>query len=272
MKLSGLRDAVLHRLLKLTGFDIRAEYVTTAPSPQNAIDLFRGEWASRLPGDFESGDHDLFSDGRIAWLIREIGGVQHMHILECGPLEGGHSWLLEQDGADVLAIEANTRAFLRCLVAKEVLGMRTRFQLGDFVQLLRESPPFDLIVASGVLYHLTDPVEMIALAAGASDRLYLWTHYYDRDSVSPTLRFNAPERCDVRGFSHTLHRQHYQTRLGNRAFFGGAHASSCWLSRSDLLGALAFFGFDDVRIQFDRRDTRPGPSISLLAERSTPHG
>lgn len=267
MKSRSLRNAIVHRLLLLTGFDIKSEYISAAPSHQNAIDLFRGEWASRLPGPYESGEHDLFNDSRISWLVNELGGVQDMNVLDCGPLEGGHTYALEHAGADVLGVEANTRAFLRCLVAKEVLAMRSRFQLGDFLALLRSPARFDLIVASGVLYHLTNPVDAIALAAQATDRLYLWTHYFDRDHLSPTLRFDEPHTETVRDFRHTLHRQHYQSRLGNRGFFGGAHDTSCWLERSDLLNALAFFGFDDVRVQFDHQVAEPGPSIALLARR-----
>lgn len=43
--------------------------------------------------------------------------------------------MLEQAGAaEVVAVEANTRSFLKCLCIKEVLGMRAvRFLLGDGV-------------------------------------------------------------------------------------------------------------------------------------------
>lgn len=44
-RLSAVRDVVRDRLLRLTGFEIKAEYLDQAPSDQSAIDLFQGEWA-----------------------------------------------------------------------------------------------------------------------------------------------------------------------------------------------------------------------------------
>lgn len=267
IKPRAIRQVVVHALLKATGLDIKADYIRSAPSDQNAIDLFSGEWTSRLPGPFTSGVHQLFDDHRMTWLVHEVEGLRGMSVLDCGPLEGGHAYMLERAGADVVAVEANTHAFLRCLVAKEVLGMEARFRLGDFVAFLHTGPRFDLIVASGVLYHLTNPVEALALASRATDRLYLWTHYYQPEHVSRSMRFDAPRSETVEGFEHTLYRHHYPARLGNPNFLGGTQASSSWMTRSDLLGSLAFFGFDHVRVQFDRTDTHPAPSISLLAER-----
>ena len=37
------------------------EYAVGVPSHQTAIDLFKGEWASRLPGPFSSGSHGFLS-------------------------------------------------------------------------------------------------------------------------------------------------------------------------------------------------------------------
>src|SRR5215207_7217699 len=45
-------------------------FCTQAPNPQTALDIFRGEWASQLPGDWEryqAGSVPLFEDDRIAW-------------------------------------------------------------------------------------------------------------------------------------------------------------------------------------------------------------
>lgn len=265
------------RLLGLLGLDLKTEHVRRAPDPQNALDIFRGEWATRFPaplGDAAAGEADLFDDPRIRWLERALGGLTGLNVMECGPLEGGHTRMLEEAGAgSIVAVESNTRAYLRCLITKELLGLRrARFLLGDFVEYLREAPEFDLVVACGVLYHLTDPVEAIALSAKAAPRLYVWTHYYDAERIaarrSVALRFDGQTTAEHAGFRHTLHRQRYQTRRGNPGFFGGASAHSHWLTRQDLLGSLRHFGFDRVTIQFDRPDDAAGPNISLLAERT----
>ena len=87
-------------------------YVEGAPSDQKALDIFRGEWGSHPPSDrpdLKLGLIPLFEDPRVDWGLRELGGVEGQSVLELGPMEGGHSWMLEQRGADrVYAIEANT--------------------------------------------------------------------------------------------------------------------------------------------------------------------
>src|ERR1035437_8430204 len=94
-------------------------YVRTAHSVQNALDIFVSEWASRLPPPWSkcaAGGIPLFEDGRIVWALQQLGGCEGQRALELGPLEGGHSYMLESHGAaSVLAVEANTRAFLKCL-------------------------------------------------------------------------------------------------------------------------------------------------------------
>ena len=86
-----------------------------------------------------------------------LGSIEGFRILELGP-RGQHSYQLERLGAaSVLAIEASPDLFLKCLITKEILDLKARFLLGDFVQYLESTADeFDLIFVSGVLYHMTD--------------------------------------------------------------------------------------------------------------------
>ncbi|MEZ5286815.1 MAG: hypothetical protein R2712_18800 [Vicinamibacterales bacterium] len=111
--------------------------MTVPPSPQNALDIFAGEWASRMPSSapvLRAGQAALFDDPRLAWPLERLGGVAGRRVLELGPLEGGHTYMLDRAGArEIVAIEGNTRAYLKCLVAKEILGIPSgRFVCGDF--------------------------------------------------------------------------------------------------------------------------------------------
>jgi len=249
-------------------------YFETAPSPQNPVDIFAGEWASRLPESLagvEAGIVPLFDDERVCWALEHLGDLSSRSVLELGPLEGGHTWQLIQAGARVTAVEANTRAYLKCLIVKELLEMGdARFLLGDFLAYLREGPPrFDVCLASGVLYHVRDPVELIALLAPASDRLMLWTHVYDEEVISarPELarRFSAEDRASHRGFDHTLHRFEYAEALSAEGFCGGSARYSCWLSRADLMAALEHFGWTVDTVAFDQPLHPHGPALALLA-------
>jgi hypothetical protein len=175
-----------------------------SPSPQTAVDLFAGQWASQLPPPFEKltgGTSELFDDDRITWGTAELGGVVDSRILELGPLEGGHTFMLDRHGAaQVTAIEENTRAFLRCLVVKEILGMPSaHFLCGDFVPFLSDAierrERWDLCLALGVLSHQQDPVALLELVTQVSDRVLLFTHYYDAELQA---RFRSTLREDHR--------------------------------------------------------------------------
>lgn len=247
-------------------------YVTSAPCGQNAVDIFAGEWSSTLPG-LTAGPIPLFGDERVSWAIERLGGVDGRSVLELGPLEGGHTYQLVRAGASVTAIEAQTRAYLKCLIAKELLDITgARFLLGDFMAYLRGEPEHvDVCFASGVLYHMRDPVATIALLADVADRLFLWTHVYDEEIVQAsellTPRFTAAESSSYEGFRHTLHRFEYAYALAGKGFCGGGTEWSCWLTRADLFAALDRFGWQVTDIGFDTPDHPHGPALALVATR-----
>jgi hypothetical protein len=259
---------------------ILASYLRSSPSPQNALDIFKGEWASHVPGSsdrFESGRLPLFDDSRVTRFLSEIGGVSGKTVLELGPLEGGHSYMLDRAGAaQVIAIEGNSRAFLKCLIVKELLGLpRVQFLCGDFVAYLRETErQFDVCVACGVLYHLQNPAELVALLAGhCTGHLYIWTHYYDRALIATHSKtshtFPGSRRHSHLGFEHTLYTHEYQRDLDNPTFCGGSASTSSWMTKEDILRCLAFFGFADTQILGDQPDHQNGPAFDVIARRTT---
>jgi hypothetical protein len=203
--------------------------------------------------------------------------VDGAHVLELGPLEGGHTWLLEQQGAArITAIEANRRAYLKCLVMKEVVGTtRARFLLGDFTAFLRESPEarFDVGIASGVLYHMHEPVELLARLARACDRLFVWTHHHDAAFVAQrpevAARFRTPEVRTVDGFTHTLHPHWYQAARFTPGFCGSGETHPRWMTRDDIVAALRHFGHDRVEIGLEEPTHPHGPAMALVSSRGS---
>lgn len=241
------------------------------------MDIFRGEWASKLPPPLESATHastELFDDPRVSWVIERLGGVEDMRVLELGPLECGHTYMLQRRGArEIVAVEAHQRAYLRCLVVKELLGLdRARLVHGDFVGYLKQTDDrFDLCFASGVLYHMTNPVELLGLIAEASPRAFIWTHYHDPAGARHSRRFRrramGARRASRDGFEHVLHRRRYGYSLFSAGFCGGGARVTNWLSREDLMGALRHYGFSRIEVAFDQVDHPNGPALALLAER-----
>jgi hypothetical protein len=257
--------------------EILDQYVRTVPSIQNSLDVFKGEWASKLPQDLSSlnaGQSTLFEDARIQWAAEQFGGFEAKTILELGPLEAGHSYMLEQLGAaSITAIEANTRAYLKCLIIKEILDLKhSHFLLGDAVEYLKQQPKrVDVCIASGILYHMKNPAELIYLISEISDSVFLWTHYYDNSLIESDARlsskFSSEISLEYKGFQHTVHMQEYGQALGFSGFCGGSLPFSCWMTREDIISCLKFFGLKNIRIDFDHPHHPNGPSFAVAASR-----
>lgn len=252
------------------------EYVLNAPSNQNVLDIFKGEWSSELPGKFglvtQPGTAKLFEDSRIVWAEEVLGKFADCKILELGPLEGGHSYMFQNAGArEVISIEANTRAFLKCLCIKEIFKLdRVQFLLGDFTSFLRESGlKHDVVIASGVLYHMDKPVELLELISAASEKVFIWTHYYDHGIISsnPNLvhKFAPLQPVEHLGVTYEYSIQSYKDALGWAGFCGGNQSTSKWLTRDSLMWALREFGFTKIEVSFDDPNHPNGPALALCA-------
>lgn len=251
-----------------------SKFVDAAPGPQTAIDIFAGRWASSFPDEavqVVAGDVPHFTvDHRprqaAATLGDSEGRLEGFRVLELGPLEGGHTYQLERLGAEVTAVEGNAEAYLKCLVSKELLGMRSRFLLGDFVKHLQgRDDAWDMIFASGVLYHMVRPLELIALICRASPRSYVWTHYYDPQR-SQGFVGGAMDGHD--GVSA----EHFEKDYGDRShgrFWGGLASASRYLKAEDIVAAFRAFGHDRVEVLETNLEHPHGPCLTLATSRSS---
>lgn len=268
--------AVAQRMGRGMALSRRNVFVTTAPSPQTAVDAAPDAWASRMPSplqDVQAGDADLFDDQRIRWAFERLGDVSGANVLELGPLEGGHSYMAQQAGAErVVGVEANSKAFLKCLVAKELLGLdRCSFLCGEITEYLRSSQEsFDVCLACGILYHMVNPIELLDLISQRASRLFIWTHVYSDDaSKNPGLarKLGPPGQIDYNGVSYDVVRHSYSIDSRLTGFFGGVAPHSNWLTRSSLMDALRNFGWRDIETAFDEPSHQNGPALALVAIR-----
>lgn len=245
-----------------------------SPDHRNAIALFAGRWAadpSNIDRAMRDGTFDFLTDPRPVQAARYLGSgnqrLDGMSVLELGPLEAAHTAQLEWLGAGrIVAIEANSEAYLKCLVMKEVFRLkRTTFMLGDFGPYLAETNDrYDLIFCSGVLYHMEDPLRLIRDIARVGDRCFVWTHYYD--TAHPKCRHRVASEVTLDGFSAPCFVAPYHDRALPR-FWGGNKASSSWMTRSDIVAAFRHFGFDHVETFDDQPDHVNGPNFSLAASK-----
>jgi hypothetical protein len=202
-------------------------YSRQAPSPAAPFDIFKDDWSSEVPG-FKTGASPLFDDSRIKWLESQLGSFEGKRVLELGPLEGGHTFMMERAGATVTAIEANQRAFLKCLIVKDAFHLKSEFLFGDFRPYLSALEPGSFMGAR--------------------------------------VRFNPkPLLQTVGGISAEVYEQHYLSSGGAR-FCGGSAPTSCWLTREGLLQTVTNLGFD-LTIGEENPLHPNGPCILLYARR-----
>lgn len=123
------------------------------------------------------------------------GGAQGKTAVDLGCLEGGLSWELWRAGLKVLGVEGREDNLERCLLVREY------FQAGDAMQFVRadvrEFRPgrtFDVVLCSGLLYHLDDPAAYIAelgRLTAPGGLLYLDTHVAPEDVDLPQCEYRA---------------------------------------------------------------------------------
>lgn len=252
------------------------EYVGGMPGPQKAIDAVPG-WNMMLPGGagVTAGTGQFYHDSRVLWALEQCGSIEGKAVLELGPLEASHTWMLEQRNPGLIhAIEANRLAFFRCLIVKEILPLKiAKFFLGDFRVWLEENPQrYDFIVACGVLYHMVEPVKLLESIALRSDSFYLWTHYTSESAMPADDRRRGPftgetSVVSAHGVDVRYSQRSYLDSWTRKAFCGGMHNLHNWVEREDILALISALGFRDIRIAHDMPDHPNGPCFSVFARR-----
>jgi hypothetical protein len=250
------------------------KFETRRPSPQTVVDLFAGDWASDLSRIIPvegTGKLDLFTGDlrpRIAAdHLGYNGQLEGFRVLELGPLEGAHSYGLERLGADVTAIESNSEAYLKCLVVKEIMGLRARLLLGDAIAYMRECLPFEMVFCSGILYHMADPLELIEAICGITDRCFVWTHYYNDENGNAEGQ-RRPRAVSRGAATATYYELGYDTAAqDNPGFWGGNQRVRAWMPLPDIIAAFRAFGLDEIVMVHDDPHIPIGATASFAARR-----
>ena len=242
-------------------------------SVEEAIKFWSGSWVTKLPGYPTTGDIELLDDHRIRWAESQIGPWEGSDILELGSLEGAHTAMMCDAGANsVLAIEGNRQAHQRSLIVQQLYQLdRATFACEQIESLDLYGKWYDQVIACGVLYHQSDPVWLLRRLAAVTDRLYVWSHYFDHYVMTREQleHFAEPvEFCDgQRSYGGMLRR--YSTGEQRRPSFCGHPLAdtSVWLTKESLLQATRDAGFSTVVIEVDETDHPNGPAISFCALR-----
>ena len=165
---------------------------------------------------------------------------------------------------------------LRCLIVKSHFDLKGKFILGDFSQEGSDLGKFDLVVASGVLYLMVEPVRFLEKFAQLSDGLFLWTHYFDYDFSQwhPHLlshlskgkwNYKDPDLFHYKGLDIKVIKQEYGETLGWSGFRGGPEDYSYWIEKQGLMLLYSQLGYQNVEAAFDDIGHQNGPSVCTFA-------
>ena len=163
---------------------------------------------------------------------------------------------------------------MKCQCIREIFGLKSvRFVLGDCLEYLNgNDAKFDIVIACGILYHLVEPMTLLSRVAERTDRLFLWTHYFDEELLEDRpefgQRFSAVQEGthDSLKFDYAI--QHYGGGKSWNGFCGGTQAESVWLTRESIIAALRHFGFETILVGFDEMAHSNGPSFAITATKA----
>jgi hypothetical protein len=254
--------------------NIDDRFESGCPNPQTEIDIFKGSWSCELPSETKAlsgGWAKTFEDPKITWFFKKIGGVKDTKGFELGPLEAGHSWMAQNNGVkSLISVEANRNSFLKCLIIKNLLGMNNvQFKLGDSIKYLDSHVgSFDFILASGILYHLKDPISALELILSKTESLLVWTHYFDEKIImSNPVKYSKIKSLDplvYNGSSYEIASYAYKKAMNWKGFCGGMSSEVVWLNKALYLDMCHSRGFE-TEVYKDEADHPNGPAFCFSA-------
>lgn len=255
--------------------DIRDSYENKKPTKQNIFDRFKGNFATTFPDVDTGGYAPLSDDPRLHW-CNSLLNLKDKSILECGPLELGHSYMMHKFGCkQITAVENNWYCYLKCLAVKESFKIsNVELLFGDVIEYLKESTnKFDFVLCSGILYHLPNPIELIHLISLVTENIYIWTHIYDEKSTTIKKQSINREDIEYEGEVYSGGRQTYQDKGNSKLetlYCGGKFKISFWITEKDLYKALKKYGFiniqkNDAQCDLDHVN---GPCIGIFASKN----
>ena len=190
-------------------------------------------------------------------------------VIELGPFEGANSkQLIDLGASQVVAIEANRDAYIKCLAVKETFALdKLELVYDDFTKLIADETfhaahTFDVCFAAGVLYHMHQPLETIANICRLAPVLYVHTHIASEKVPKDDWLVLTDE-----------HGEEYRGRKNiyrSKSHWGGVHQYAVWLEEESMLRAFRNQGCTISDVYVGRNDVR-GDYMSFVATRSDIH-
>ena len=241
------------------------ESASLLPFTAHRVQLPDGSWTME-------GGADSLTALSTATVIREAGGsLAGLRILDVGCLEGGYTVAFARHGAtEVIGLEVRATNLARCaLLADELRLPAVRFVQGDAKELSPETHgSFDVVFASGLLYHLDDPYGFLARVQPMTQRfLLLDTHIAHPTAFahgcSPRLAsLERDGRTYVGRVAFEYDSALERPALDQLVWASYGNPTSFWLTEDSLVAMLHDLGFASVSKTFVPRGYRCGEACS----------
>jgi ubiquinone/menaquinone biosynthesis C-methylase UbiE len=268
--LSRVRNLLVPRALK-TSLSY-TPWASAAPSPISppalALEIEQtGEWWRLLPftlyririGDdlwttpAEADGVNAARDVRMRIVLDLCGGsLAGKTIADLGCNEGGFAVEFARLGAkESVGIEARDVSVQRCELVRKLAGLENlKFIRCDVMEeLARWSDSFDIVFASGILYHVADPHKLLSdIFRACREAVLIDTAVASREAPS--------HWCSEEIVSRTFGDKSYQGRIfpepdasirESKLWSAWSNDSSFWLLEDELLSLMRDVGFRDVR-------------------------
>lgn len=137
------------------------------------------------------------------------GSLNDVEMLDTGCNDGWYSFEYEKLGARMTGLEAREEAVRRANLIKQHFGSNNEFICGDledaelFSEMQRRQ--FDIVLFYGILYHLTDPINVLRRMGQLAKRAIAIQTWMFGDDHEPVLRFRRdPQHMPGSGTSELV--------------------------------------------------------------------
>jgi SAM-dependent methyltransferase len=213
-----------------------------------------GDWSYDIPlpfGVWTRGNEGL-PHARLRRLVQAAtdacgGSLKGRRVLDLGCLEGLFAMEFVAQGAEALGIEIREGHLAKAKLCKEALGLeRLSFAQDDVRKVsIEKYGKFDVIVCSGILYHLatTEVFDLISTMYEMAERVVL---------IDTHIALEGRESVEYRGKRYwgSIYREHAdgsnQQQRASRGWASWDNTTSFWLTRPSLVNFMLDCGYTSV--------------------------
>lgn len=177
--------------------------------------------------------------------------LRHKQALDLGCLEGGLSFELRRAGLSVLGVEGRADNVARCqLIQAHYASLGGLAFIHADVREFRPGRTYDVVVCSGLLYHLDDPAAYLGALGeltAPGGLLYLDTHVAPDDNDLPACEYRpwlSPLKSRTDGDLTLRWREYVEDVSQAESSIG--NTVSLWLDADSHVELLLRAGFDRV--------------------------